>query len=70
MQAIGTDRILLTGHNALLLRKIAGDLLHALSNRHDNTCHAFGKPVCGTGGSKLVTRPNIVLRTVLLGDFF
>ena len=27
---IGTDRSLLTGHNALLLRQIARDLLHAL----------------------------------------
>ena len=33
----GTDRSLLTGHDALLLRQIARDLLHALSNRHDNT---------------------------------
>ena len=27
----GTDRSLLMGHNALLLRQIARDLLHALS---------------------------------------
>ena len=29
-------RSLLTGHNALLLRHIVKDLLHALSHRHDN----------------------------------
>ena len=29
---IGTDRSLLTGHNALLLQQIARDLLHALSH--------------------------------------
>ena len=40
------------GHNALLLCQIAGDLLRALSNRHDNTWTAFGEPVIGTGGDK------------------
>ena len=29
MQAIGTDRSMLTGHYALLSRQIARDLLHA-----------------------------------------
>ena len=38
---IGTDRSLLTGHNALLLRQIARDLLHALLHRHYNTWTAF-----------------------------
>ena len=33
---IETDKSLLTGHNALLLRHIARDLLHASSQRHDN----------------------------------
>ena len=44
---IGTDRSLLTGHNALLLRRIARDLLHVISHRHghDNTWTAFGEPV-------------------------
>ena len=36
---IGTDRSLLMGHDALLLRHMARDLLHALSDRHDNTWH-------------------------------
>ena len=31
---IGTDRSLLTGHDALLLQQIARDLLHALSHTH------------------------------------
>ena len=44
---------LLIGHDALLLRQIARDLLHALSNRHDSTWTAFGEPVVGTGGEKL-----------------
>ena len=39
---IGTDRSLLTGHDAVLLQQIARDLLHALSHRHDNTWMAFG----------------------------
>ena len=52
---IGTDRSLLTGHNALLLRQIARDLLYALSHRHDNTWMAFGEQVVGTGGDKLIT---------------
>ena len=30
------------------------DLLHALSYRHDNTWMAFGEPVVGTGGKKLI----------------
>ena len=38
---IGTDRGLLTGHDALLLQQIARDLLHALSQRHDNTWHGL-----------------------------
>ena len=35
----GTDRSLLTGHDALLLQQIARDLLHALSNRHGWILH-------------------------------
>ena len=42
---VGTDRSLLTGHDALLLRQIARDLLHALSHRHDYTWTAFVEPV-------------------------
>ena len=38
---IGTDRSLLIGHDALLLQQIAGDLLHALSHRCDNTWHCL-----------------------------
>ena len=49
------DRDLLTGHDALLLRQMAGDLLHALSHRHDSTWTAFGEPVVGTGGEKFIT---------------
>ena len=54
---IGTDRSLLTGHNALLLRQIARDLLHTLLHRHNsnNTWTAFGEPVVGTGGDKFTT---------------
>ena len=33
------------GQNVLLLRQIAGDHLHALSHRHDNTCQGL----CGIG---------------------
>ena len=52
---LGTDKSLLTGHNALLFRQIARDLLHALSHRHDKTWTAFGEPVVGTSGDKLIT---------------
>ena len=38
---IGTDRSLLTGHDVLLLKQIARDLLHAVSHRHDNTWHGL-----------------------------
>ena len=38
---IGTDRSLLMGHNALLLRQIARDLLHASLHRHNDTWTAF-----------------------------
>ena len=48
---IGTDRSLLTGHDALLLQQIASGLLHALSHRHDNTWTAFVEPVVRTGGN-------------------
>ena len=41
------------GHDALLLRQIARDLLHALSHRHDYTWTAFGEPVVSTGGDML-----------------
>ena len=51
---IGTDRSLLMGHDALLLRHIAMDLLHALSHRHDNTWHGFVEPVASTVWSKLI----------------
>ena len=37
----GTDRSLLTGHDALLLWQIARDLLRALSYKHDNTWHGL-----------------------------
>ena len=49
---IGTDRSLPTGYSAILLRQIARDLLHALSDRHDNTWMAFVEPVINTGGKK------------------
>ena len=49
---IGTDRSLLTGHDALLLQQIARDLLHVLSHRHDNTWTAFYEPVGNTAGNK------------------
>ena len=52
---IGTERSLLTGHDALLLRQTAGDLLYALSHRHDCTWTAFVEPVVSTDGSKLIT---------------
>ena len=51
---IGTDRSLLMGHNALRLRQIVRDLLHALSHRHDNTWTAFVEPVVNTGGSSSI----------------
>ena len=38
---IGADRNLLTGHNALLLRQIARDLLHALAHRHNKSWHGL-----------------------------
>ena len=38
---IGIDRSMLTGHNALLLRQIARDLLHALLHRHNDIWTAF-----------------------------
>ena len=38
---IGTDRSLLTRHDALLLQQIARDFLHALSHRHDNAWHSL-----------------------------
>ena len=45
---IGTDRNLLTEHDALLIRQIARNRLHALSHRHNKTSTAFGEPVVGT----------------------
>ena len=48
---IGTDRSLLRGHDALLLRHIARDLLHTLSHRHDYTWTAFVEPVIRSGGT-------------------
>ena len=53
---IGTDRSLLTGHNGLLLRQIARDLLYALLQRHNNTWTAFFEPVVGTGGSESIAQ--------------
>ena len=41
LTVVGTDRSLLMGHNALLLRQIARDLLHAISHRHDTTWHSL-----------------------------
>ena len=38
---IETDISLLMGHNALLIRQIAKDHLHALLHRHNNTWTAF-----------------------------
>ena len=51
---IGTDRILLTRHNALLLRQAARDLY--MHYHIDTITHgtAFGTPVGGTGGDKLI----------------
>ena len=48
---IGTDRSLLMGHNALLLRHIARDLL--MHYHIERTTHgtAFVEPVTGTGWS-------------------
>ena len=53
---IGTDRSLLTGHNALLLRQTARDLLYALLHRHNNTWTAFFEPVVSTGGIELIAQ--------------
>ena len=39
------NRSLPTGHDALFLRHIARDLLHALPHRQGNTWMAFGEPV-------------------------
>ena len=52
LKDIGTDRGLLLGHDALLSRQMARDLLHALSHKHDNTRMIFGEPVIITGGDK------------------
>ena len=52
---IGTDRSLLTGHDAILLRQIASDLLHALLHKHNNIWTAFFEPVVVTGGSESIT---------------
>ena len=41
----GTDRSLLTGHNALLLQQIARDILDAFSHRHDYTWTTFVESV-------------------------
>ena len=38
---IGADRSLLTGHDALLLRQIARDLLHASLHRHNDPWTTF-----------------------------
>ena len=38
---IWTDKSLLMAHNALLLQRIARDLLHAISHTHDYTWTAF-----------------------------
>ena len=49
---IGIDRSLQMGHDALPLRHMARDLLHALSHTYDSTWTAFDEPVVGTGGEK------------------
>ena len=51
---IRTDRSLLMGHDALLLRQIARDLLHASLHRHNDTWTAFFEPVVGTGGNSSI----------------
>ena len=52
---IGTDRSLLTGHDALLLRQIARDLLHTLSHKQQkNSWTAFGEPPLLNQSSALV----------------
>ena len=55
---IGTDRSLLTGHDVLLLRQIARDLLHASLYRHNDTwTHddtVTHEPVIGTGGNNSI----------------
>ena len=51
-----SGRSLVTGHNALLLRQITRDLLHAISHGHDNTWTAFVEPVVGTGENKSITQ--------------
>ena len=43
------------GHDALLLRHIARDLIYALSHRHDKTWTDFDELVVGTPGEKLTT---------------
>ena len=53
---VGTDGSLLMGHDALLLRRIARDLLHASSHRHNDTWTAFFEPVVSTGGNKSITQ--------------
>ena len=52
---IGSDRSLLTGHDAPLVQQIVRDLLHALSHRHDYTRTAFVEPIIGADGNKLIT---------------
>ena len=51
---IGTDRSLLMGHDVLLLRQIARDLLHASLHRHNDTWTAFLDPVVSTGRNSLI----------------
>ena len=50
---IGTDRSLLMGHNALLLRQIARDLLPALSHRHDDMAWPLLDQSVALEGSRL-----------------
>ena len=45
---------LLTEYDAILLRHIARDLLHALSHKHENTWTAFVEPVVSTGGNSSI----------------
>ena len=48
---IMTGGSLLTGHDALLLRQIVKDLY---MHYHIDIWMAFGEPVVGTGGDKLI----------------
>ena len=42
---IGTDRSLLTGHDAQLSQQITANLSHTLSQRHENTYYTDWRPL-------------------------